>query len=181
MLKLRRTVGRAGGTADGRSGRRGPGTALARARRLLTYGLAVLLAVTTLTLADPGTEAAVARVNAPGPAARVPASAVVPAGTAVRVTAAACAGRMVKRMAFRTGELRVFQKGRYVCAVTVAHKAGAPRPMRLSIQVYGAWPVVDEGRYTRQAGPRKVHAPGRCVRATGSISGHGAKTGWILC
>ncbi|MEU3599389.1 hypothetical protein ABZ714_11760 [Streptomyces sp. NPDC006798] len=181
MLKLRRTVGRAGGTADGGSGRRGPGAALVRARRLLTYGLAVLLAATTLTLAAPGTEHAVARVNAPGRAALVPAAVGPAAGSDVRATAAACAGRMVKRMAFRTGELRVFEKGRYVCAVTVARKAGAPRPMRLSIQVYGGRPVVDEGRYTRQAGPRKVHAPGRCVRAAGSISGHGAKTGWILC
>lgn len=37
------------------------------------------------------------------------------------------------------------------------------------------------GRFTKLAGPVTVHALNRCVRASGSIAGTAASTGWILC
>ncbi|MFE0426166.1 hypothetical protein [Streptomyces sp. NPDC058953] len=219
MLELSGTVGRAHGTDDegdrtdpGDTGRSRAGRvargARGRARRLVSYGLAVLLAATSLTLADPGTPSAAARGSSHEPSAPLQGDgrdgdgpgfdqpgigepggdeneALTAGGEATGTfevhAAGPCAGRLMKRISFRTGELRVFQNQRYACAVTVAHKSGPRRPMRLSIQTLGARPVVDEGRYTRQAGPRTVYANGRCVRASGSVAGYGTSTGWILC
>ncbi|MFJ2502132.1 hypothetical protein [Streptomyces sp. NPDC087539] len=45
----------------------------------------------------------------------------------------------------------------------------------------GGNPVVDSGKYTKQAGPVTVHALNRCVRASARISGKSGSTGWILC
>ncbi|MER6101904.1 hypothetical protein ABT115_06050 [Streptomyces sp. NPDC001832] len=95
--------------------------------------------------------------------------------------AAACSGRPAKTVAFKTGELRVYKSRSYACAVAVAKKPGPRRKMSVLIQARGGSPVVDSGKYTRQAGPVTVHALNRCVRASATISGKSGSTGWILC
>ncbi|MEV3993101.1 hypothetical protein AB0J57_29760 [Streptomyces sp. NPDC049837] len=132
------------------------GVATARAGRLLIHVLAVLVAAGFLVLAGPGTPRADA-------------------------AATACSGRLVKTMAFSTGELRVYKNRQYACAMTVAKKPGARRAMSVSIQPRGGRAAVDAGAFTRQAGPVTVHALNRCVRASGAVAGKGASTGWILC
>ncbi|MGA5419461.1 hypothetical protein [Streptomyces lavendulocolor] len=132
------------------------GVAVAGTRRLLTHVLAVLVAAGFLVLAGPGTPRADA-------------------------AATACSGRLVKTMAFATGELRVYKNRQYACAVTVAKRPGARRAMSVSVQPRGGRAAVDAGRFTRQAGPVTVHALNRCVRASGTVAGRGASTGWILC
>ncbi|MFG2642877.1 hypothetical protein ACGFYP_18165 [Streptomyces sp. NPDC048370] len=127
----------------------------AHGRRLLGYALAVLLTTTTLALAGPGVASADA--------------------------ASLCVGRPSKTVAFATGELRLYRSRQYVCALTVAKHPGARRAMSVSLQPRGGHPAVDTGRYTRQAGPITVHALNRCVRATGSVAGSSASTGWVLC
>ena len=67
------------------------------------------------------------------------------------------------------------------CAVTVAKKPGKRRTMRVSLQPRGGRAAVDSGNYTKLAGPVTVHALNRCVRASGSVAGVSASTGWILC
>ncbi|MEU9980188.1 hypothetical protein [Streptomyces sp. NPDC050856] len=115
----------------------------------------MLVAVSTLTLAGPGTPAAAA--------------------------AATCSGRLVKTVPFPTGELRVHKNRQYACAVTVAKAPGARRAMAVSLQARGGRAAVDAGKFSRQAGPVTVHALNRCVRAAGSVAGRGVSTGWILC
>ncbi|WP_251066511.1 hypothetical protein [Streptomyces sp. ISL-36] len=115
----------------------------------------MVLAVGALTLAGPGA----ARADA----------------------ASLCGGRPTKTVAFATGELRLYKSRQYVCALTVAKSPGARRQMSVSLQPRGGLPAVDSGRFTRQAGPVTVHALNRCVRATGSVAGRSASTGWILC
>ncbi|WP_406395113.1 hypothetical protein [Streptomyces sp. NBC_00887] len=95
--------------------------------------------------------------------------------------ASACSGRLVKTVTFSTGSLRVYESRAYACAVTVADKPGARRDMRVSLQPRGGRAAVDSGRFTKLAGPVTVHALNRCVRASGSIAGKSASTGWILC
>ncbi|MEE1767646.1 MULTISPECIES: hypothetical protein [unclassified Streptomyces] len=95
--------------------------------------------------------------------------------------ATVCAGRPAKTVPFKTGELRVYKSRSYACAVAVAKKPGPRRPMSVTIQARGGGPVVDSGKYTKQAGPVTVHALNRCVRASASISGKSGSTGWILC
>ncbi|MEE1753718.1 hypothetical protein [Streptomyces sp. SP18CS02] len=129
--------------------------AVAPIRRLLARGLAVLVAVSALTLAGPGTPPAEA--------------------------AAACSGRLVKSVPFPTGELRIYKSRQYACAVAVAVRPGPRRAMSVSVQPRGGRAAVDKGRFVRQAGPVTVHALNRCVRASGLVGGRGASTGWILC
>lgn len=131
------------------------GVAVARTRRLLVNLLAVLVAAGLLVLAGPGTPRADA--------------------------ATACSGRLVKTMTFSTGELRVYKSRQYACALTVAKRPGARRAMSVSIQPRGGRAAIDAGVFTRQAGPVTVHALNRCVRASGTVAGRGASTGWILC
>ncbi|WP_308307527.1 hypothetical protein [Streptomyces sp. ISL-10] len=126
-----------------------------RAARALARALAVLTAASALALAGPGLERAEA--------------------------AAPCAGRLAKSVSFATGELRVYQSGQQVCAVTLARSPGPRRSMSVSLQVRGRHPETDSGRFTRQAGPVTVQPRGRCVKATGSVSGTSRSTGWILC
>lgn len=95
--------------------------------------------------------------------------------------ASPCSGRLVKTVTFSTGSLRVYESRAYACAVTVAKKPGARRAMRVSLQPRGGRAAVDSGRFTKLAGPVTVHALNRCVRASGSIAGKSASTGWILC
>jgi hypothetical protein len=92
-----------------------------------------------------------------------------------------CSGRPVKAVGFSTGELRIYKKRQYVCALTVAKRPGAVRAMSVSLQPRGGRAAVDKGRFTRQAGPVTVYALNRCVRVSGAIAGKRASTGWILC
>ncbi|MEV7088550.1 hypothetical protein AB0O07_22135 [Streptomyces sp. NPDC093085] len=95
--------------------------------------------------------------------------------------ASVCSGRPAKTVPFATGELRVYKARGYACALAVAKNPGKRRPMTVSLQARGGRPVVDQGNFTRQAGPVTVHALNRCVRASGEISGKKGSTGWILC
>ncbi|WEH37460.1 hypothetical protein PZB75_08940 [Streptomyces sp. AM 4-1-1] len=92
-----------------------------------------------------------------------------------------CAGRPAKVVPFATGELRVYKSRAYACALAVARKPGAARPMTVRVQPRGGRAVVDSGTFTSQAGPVTVHALNRCVRVSGTIAGKSADTGWILC
>ncbi|WP_223279429.1 hypothetical protein [Streptomyces sp. SDr-06] len=93
--------------------------------------------------------------------------------------AAACAGRPVRTVGFSTGELRLYKGNGYACAVTAAKNPGARRQMSVTIQARGSAPAGDSGAYTKLAGPVTVHSGGRCVRATGSVAGSSAETGWV--
>ncbi|MEU4260537.1 MULTISPECIES: hypothetical protein [Streptomycetaceae] len=95
--------------------------------------------------------------------------------------ASACSGRLVKKVTFSTGSLRVYESRAYACAVTVAKKPGTRRAMRVSLQPRGGRAAVDSGNFTKLAGPVTVHALNRCVRASGSVAGVSGSTGWILC
>ncbi|MGR8010460.1 hypothetical protein [Streptomyces hypolithicus] len=122
------------------------------------YGLVVAVAAAGLALVGPGAMSAEA---AQGPTA--------------------CTGRKVKTVTFATGELRVYKSRRYVCATTVARRAGARQHMSVSIQARGSRTARDSGRFSYRAGPVTVYALNRCVRAHGSVGGKKASTGWILC
>ncbi|WP_245991011.1 hypothetical protein [Streptomyces spongiicola] len=95
--------------------------------------------------------------------------------------ASVCFGRPAKTVGFATGELRVYKKRQYVCALTVAKRPGTVRPMSVSLQPRGGRASVDSGRFTRQAGPVTVYALNRCVRVSGAVAGKRASTGWTLC
>lgn len=95
--------------------------------------------------------------------------------------APACSGRPAKTVAFATGELRVYKSRAHVCAVTVAKKPGKKRAMSVTLQPRGGRVVKDSGSFTKMAGPVTVNALNRCVRATGTVAGKSASTGWILC
>ncbi|MGW7362366.1 hypothetical protein ACWGI8_02825 [Streptomyces sp. NPDC054841] len=123
--------------------------------KLLVHILAVLAVVVALSLTGPATQRAEAM--------------------------SACSGRPVKTKKFATGELRIYKKREYVCALTVARQPGARRAMSVSLQPRGGRAAVDKGRFTRQAGPVTVYALNRCVRVSGAIAGRSASTGWILC
>ncbi|GAA2459095.1 hypothetical protein ACFPFX_15205 [Streptomyces mauvecolor] len=101
-----------------------------------------------------------------------------PGGGSADATAA-CAGRPAKVVGFGTGELRLYKGTGYACAVTVAKNPGARRQMAVAVQARGGAPAGDSGSYTRMAGPVTVHSGSRCVRATGSIAGSAAETGWV--
>lgn len=111
--------------------------------------------------------------------ALVLAAVAVPAVPAAEV--AGCSGQPRKTVDFATGELRVYKSRSYACALAVARKPGERRVMRVSLQGRGANPVVDSGTFTSWAGPVTVHALNRCVRASGTVAGATASTGWILC
>ncbi|MER5706599.1 hypothetical protein AB0B13_09505 [Streptomyces sp. NPDC042898] len=127
-------------------------------RRLIARVLAPFLAALALLL-TPGT----------GP------------GGATAEAVSVCHGRPAKTYRFATGELRLYRTRDYACAVTVARRPGAARPMSVSLQPRGGRAAVKAGRFGRQTGPVTVHALNRCVRAYGSVAGQGRSTGWILC
>lgn len=87
----------------------------------------------------------------------------------------------MRTVRFATGELRVYRSGRSACAVTIAKKPGSRRAMLVSLQARGSRAVVIQGTFRRHAGPVRVSAVNRCVRAYGSIAGIGRSTGWISC
>ncbi|MGY3336487.1 hypothetical protein ACVW0K_002586 [Streptomyces filamentosus] len=129
---------------------------LARARaHPVAYALVLALAAGLLVLAGPGTGGA----------------------GAVSV----CQGRPTRTVSFATGELRLYRTRHYACALVLAKRPGAPRPMKVTLQPRGGRAAVVGGRWGRQAGPVTVHALNRCVRASATVSGRSVSTGWILC
>ncbi len=95
--------------------------------------------------------------------------------------ASSCAGRKVRTLSFTTGSVQIYKRRGFVCAVTLPKNPGPKRHMMVSVQARGLRPVVDDGRYTRRAGPVTVHAGHRCVRVKGQVGGGSVGTGWILC
>lgn len=95
--------------------------------------------------------------------------------------ASSCTGTRVKTYGFATGELRIYKSRQYVCAMTVAKRAGVRQKMRVSIQARGSRPAVDSGTYSQHAGPVTVYALNRCVRVEGSVAAKSVASGWILC
>ncbi len=75
----------------------------------------------------------------------------------------------------------VHKRGGYVCAYTTPKKAGTKRFMSVGVQPRGGRPVVDEGRFSRLAGPVTVYAGQRCVWVRGKVSRAAVSSGWILC
>ncbi|MFC9732894.1 hypothetical protein ACFWGM_20615 [Streptomyces roseolus] len=129
---------------------------LARARQHpVAYALVLAFAAGLLALAGPGQ------------------------GTAEAVSV--CQGRPARTVSFATGELRLYRTRHYACALVLAKRPGTPRPMKVTLQPRGGRAAVVSGRWGRQAGPVTVHALNRCVRATATVSGRSAATGWILC
>ncbi|MGW6707947.1 hypothetical protein ACWGDE_24075 [Streptomyces sp. NPDC054956] len=92
-----------------------------------------------------------------------------------------CAGRLEVTLPFSTGEVRVYKTRDQACAVAVARDPGRRRPMAVSIQPRGGYPVRDSGQFTRYAGPVTVHAINRCVYVKGSVGTGSVDSGWILC
>ncbi|MFL9680883.1 hypothetical protein [Streptomyces sp. KL110A] len=130
--------------------------ALPRARvHPVAYALVLVLAAGLLTLAGPG--------------------------AGIADAASVCQGRPARTVAFATGELRLYRTRHYACALVLAKRPGAPRPMKVTLQPRGGRAAVVSGRSGRQAGPVTVHALNRCVRATATVSGRSTATGWILC
>lgn len=123
-------------------------------RRRLALGMAVLTTSGLLALAAPGD---------------------------AQAAASSCAGRKVRSFPFSTGSVEVYKRRGYVCAVTLPKKPGKRRYMMVSVQAYRLKPVVDEGQFTRRAGPRTVHVGNRCVRVKGAVGGGSYDSGWILC
>ena len=95
--------------------------------------------------------------------------------------AALCSGRKMRTLTFSTGRVDVHKKRGYVCAVTSPEKVGARRYMMVSVQARGSERVPNAGRFTRYAGPLRVHAGHRCVRIGGAVGSGSVGTGWILC
>ncbi|MFE5853636.1 hypothetical protein ACFQ61_10535 [Streptomyces sp. NPDC056500] len=160
-------------TDTGRSARiRRTSTGFRAVRRLLAQLLALVMVLLAFSAFSVGGQRA--------QAAPMSSPALTPTGEVV-ARASGCSGRPAKTVRFSTGELRVYRSHRYACAITIAKRPGVRRAMSVSLQPRGGRAVVDEGRYTRKAGPVTVHALNRCVRATGRIAGVERSTGWILC
>lgn len=92
-----------------------------------------------------------------------------------------CPGALVKVLPFSTGEVRVYKTRDQACAVAVARVPGERRPMAVSMQPRGGFPVRDAGRFTRYAGPVTAHTISRCVYVKGSVGTGSVESGWILC
>ncbi|OIJ85027.1 hypothetical protein [Streptomyces colonosanans] len=95
--------------------------------------------------------------------------------------AGSCPGRKVRTLSFSTGSVWVYKRNGYVCAMTVAKRASAPKPMTVSVQARGSRAVADRGRYGHHAGPVTAHVGHRCVRVRGSVGPASVDSGWILC
>ncbi|WP_055528942.1 hypothetical protein [Streptomyces graminilatus] len=132
-------------------------------RRRLALGLAVLTASGMLSLASPVT--AEAASGAPS--------------VSTASNSNGCSGRKARTLAFATGEVRVYRNGGYVCAVTVPKRQGAPQWMSVSLRARGGRPVVDEGHYTKRAGPVTVYAGRRQVWIEGAVGKGSVSSGWI--
>ncbi|MFI2200815.1 hypothetical protein ACH47Z_08550 [Streptomyces sp. NPDC020192] len=105
----------------------------------------------------------------------------VASGTAQADAGNSCAGREVRTLPFDTGVTHIYNSNGYICAMTVARRAGTAQSMSVSVQARGNRPVVDQGTYRYQAGPVTVHAGHRCVWIKGSVGRGSVSSGWILC
>ncbi|MGW1718010.1 hypothetical protein [Streptomyces sp. NPDC002156] len=119
----------------------------------MALGLAVLTASGMLALVSPGTAEA----------------------------AAPCSGRKAKTLTFSTGEVHIYRRSNYVCAVTVPKRPGVRQWMSVSVRARGGRPVVDEGEFSKRAGPVTVHAGRRHVWVKGSVGRGSVSSGWIRC
>ncbi|MEU6230488.1 hypothetical protein [Streptomyces sp. NPDC047042] len=134
-------------------------------RRRLALGLAVLTASGMLSLASPATAEAASRAEA--------------ASTASRVSV--CSGRKARTLTFSTGVVHIYRRSGYVCAVTVPKRPGARQWMSVSVRARGSLPVVDEGRFSKRAGPVTVHTGRRQVWIKGAVGRGSVSSGWIRC
>ncbi|MDX3454653.1 hypothetical protein PV396_22360 [Streptomyces sp. ME02-8801-2C] len=128
-------------------------------RRRLALGLAVLTASGMLSLASPATAEA--------------------ASTASQLSA--CSGRKARTLTFSTGVVHIYRRSGYVCAVTVPKRPGARQWMSVSVRARGSRPVVDEGRFSKRAGPVTVHTGRRQVWIKGAVGRGSVSSGWIRC
>ncbi|WP_405816978.1 hypothetical protein OG241_20460 [Streptomyces sp. NBC_01390] len=133
-------------------------------RRRVALGLAVLTASGMLSLASP--------------AAAEAASA---ASTSASSEVSACSGRKARTLTFSTGVVNIYRRNGYVCAVTVPKRAGARQWMSVSVRARGGRPVVDEGLFSKRAGPVTVHAGRRQVWIKGAVGRGSVSSGWIRC
>lgn len=101
--------------------------------------------------------------------------------TEAQAAASRCEGRKVRTYPFATGTLYVYKRGGHICAITVPKDPGRRQKMMVSVQAYRARAVVDEGQYSRRAGPVTVHAGHRCVWVKGKVGRGSVSKGWILC
>ena len=122
-------------------------------RRRTALVLAVLTASGMLALASPGTAEA----------------------------AAPCSGRKARTLTFSTGEVHIYRRSNYVCAVTVPKRPGVRQWMSVSVRARGGRPVVDEGVFSKRAGPVTVHAGRRQVWVKGTVGRGSVSSGWIRC
>ncbi|MBX7546690.1 hypothetical protein [Streptomyces sp. NPDC004232] len=107
--------------------------------------------------------------------------ALLASGVAEAAPADTCAGREVRTLSFSTGVTHIYKRDGYVCAMTVARRAGAVQTMSVSVQARGNRPVIDRGGYRYEAGPVTVHAGHRCVWIKGSVGPGSVDSGWIMC
>ncbi|KOG36112.1 hypothetical protein [Streptomyces resistomycificus] len=123
-------------------------------RRRLALGLTVLTASGLLAVAAPGSAQAASDTS--------------------------CAGRKIRTFPFSTGSVKVYKQGVRLCVMTVPKNPGRQRYMMVSIQVRGHHAVVDEGQFSRHAGPRTVRVGQRKVWLKGAV-GHGSydSGGWM--
>lgn len=122
-------------------------------RRRTALALAVLTASGMLALASPGTAEA----------------------------AAPCSGRKARTLTFSTGEVHIYRRSGYVCAITLSKRPGVRQWMSVSVRARGGRPVVDEGEFSKRAGPVTVHAGRRHVWVKGSVGRGSVSSGWIRC
>lgn len=137
-------------------------------RRRMALGLAVLTASGTFSLAGPDTAEAASATS-------------VTSVTSVTSAASVCSGRRSRTLSFSTGEVHIYRRGGYICAVTVPKRPGARQWMSVSVRARGGRPVVDAGKFLKRAGPVTVHAGRRHVWVMGSVGRGGVSSGWIRC
>ncbi|GAQ76132.1 hypothetical protein ACKI1I_39550 [Streptomyces turgidiscabies] len=128
-------------------------------RRRMALGLAVLTASGMLSLASPAPAEAASTASA----------------------ASACSGRKARTLTFSTGVVHIYRRNGYVCAVTVPKRPGARQWMSVSVKARGGRPVVDEGLFSKRAGPVTVHAGRRQVWVKGAVGRGSVSSGWIRC
>jgi hypothetical protein len=77
--------------------------------------------------------------------------------------------------------VHIYRRNGYVCAVTVPKRPGARQWMSVSVRARGGRPVVDEGKFSKRAGPVTVHAGRRQVWVKGAVGRGSVSSGWIRC
>ncbi|WP_128378768.1 hypothetical protein [Streptomyces cavernae] len=101
--------------------------------------------------------------------------------TDAQAASAHCPGRKIRTFTFSTGKVLVFKNRGYVCAVTLPKRTGKRQWMSVSVQARGNWPVVNEGKFTRYAGPVNVHVGHRRILIRGAVGGDSVTRGWFRC